>query len=89
MQTDLSCEEAGEVRNVRDFCGIPATDIKLFRQANDGAIGLNGQQIEHSVVTRICGGDRFDLPNAGRKRNLAEVSRPLIAERREDVGRRR
>ena len=60
------------VWNSRDFGGLPAFSLVLVRDSQDRAIGLDGQQIENSVIVRVRNGDCFHGPTfagKGRSRN--------------------
>ena len=50
----------------------------LVRNSNNGAVGLNRQQIQHSIVVGVGYCDRFNGPKIGRNRTFAELALALI-----------
>ena len=78
VQTHVSQEIVRCIGHPGDLGRVPALSFIFIGNANDGAVRLHRQQVEHSVIVRIGDGNRFNERQARRQGTLAELPLPLV-----------
>ena len=77
-QAHLTREIVRRVGDSGDLSDVPGLALILVRNSNNGTVGLNRQQIQHSVVIGIGYCDRFNGPKIGRDGTFAELALALV-----------